>query len=206
MDELARRDEIDPVTFRLKHLNDQRAVAVLQRCRTLASDYAPSHKGGHRNGRGFAFAQYKNRQTYAALCVFLDVDEKTLAVSLEHAIIVADAGRVVDPDGLRNQLEGGFIQSASWSLKESVHFDRYGTTSEDWDSYPILRFSEIPTVDVQLIEDPASPSLGAGEALHGPTPAAIANAIADATGIRVREIPLNPETIQHAGLVDDAHA
>ena len=156
--------------------------------------------------RGFAFAQYKNRQTYAALCVFLDVDEKTLAVSLEHAIIVADAGRVVDPDGLRNQLEGGFIQSASWSLKESVHFDRYGTTSEDWDSYPILRFSEIPTVDVQLIEDPASPSLGAGEALHGPTPAAIANAIADATGIRVREIPLNPETIQHAGLVDDAHA
>ena len=206
MDELARRDEIDPVTFRLKHLNDQRAVAVLQRCRTLASDYAPSHKGGHRNGRGFAFAQYKNRQTYAALCVFLDVDEKTLAVSLEHAIIVADAGRVVDPDGLRNQLEGGFIQSASWSLKESVHFDRYRTTSEDWDSYPILRFSEIPTVDVQLIEDPASPSLGAGEALHGPTPAAIANAIADATGIRVREIPLNPETIQHAGLVDDAHA
>ncbi len=202
IDELARLDEIDPVTFRLAHLEDPRAVAVLQRCRALASDYAPRHQDGHHPGRGFAFAQYKNRQTYAALCVFLDVDDETLEVSLEHAIIVADAGRVVDPDGLRNQLEGGFIQSASWSLKESVSFNRYGTTSVDWDSYPILRFSEIPTVNVQLIEDPTSPSLGAGEALHGPTPAAIANAIADATGIRVREVPLNTDSIRRAGLVD----
>lgn len=204
MDELARRDRTDPVTFRLKHLSDPRAVAVLQRCQALASDYAPTARNGYQAGRGFAFAQYKNRQTYAALCVFLDVDVQTLRVSLEHAIIVADAGRIVDSDGLCNQLEGGFIQSASWSLKESVSFDRYGTTSVDWDSYPILRFSEIPTVDVQLIEDPATPSLGAGEALHGPTPAAIANAIEDATGVRVRDVPLNSDAIRRAGLVDEA--
>ena len=139
---------------------------------------------------------------FVLLLCFPQVHEKTLATELDHAVIVADAGRVVDPDGLRNQLEGGFIQSASWSLKEAVTFDRYGTTSTNWDSYPILKFSEIPTVYIDLIDNPKLPSLGAGEALHGPTPAAIANAIAHATGIRVRQIPLTSDATRRAGLQD----
>ncbi|MEM7363184.1 MAG: molybdopterin cofactor-binding domain-containing protein [Pseudomonadota bacterium] len=202
MDELSSMANMDTVAFRLQHLEDKRAIAVLKRCAVLASDHSPTLAGGYRLGHGFAFAQYKNRQTYAALCVFLRVHEETLATELDHAVIVADAGRVVDPDGLRNQLEGGFIQSASWSLKEAVTFDRYGTTSTNWDSYPILKFSEIPTVNIDLIDHPALPSLGAGEALHGPTPAAIANAIAHATGIRVRQIPLTSDAIRQAGLQD----
>ena len=202
MDELASIENMDPVAFRLKHLADKRARAVLNRCADLAGRHLPKPRDGYETGHGFAFAQYKNRQTYAALCVFLQVHEKTLATELDHAVIVADAGRVVDPDGLRNQLEGGFIQSASWSLKEAVTFDRYGTTSTNWDSYPILKFSEIPTVYIDLIDNPKLPSLGAGEALHGPTPAAIANAIAHATGIRVRQIPLTSDATRRAGLQD----
>ena len=105
---------------------------------------------------------------------------------------------IIDPDGLCNQLEGGFIQAASWTLKEEVRFDETGIQSSDWQSYPILRFSEIPSIDVALINQPNEPSLGAGEAVHGPTPAAIANALFDATQIRLRTLPLTPDRLRQA--------
>ena len=106
-----------------------------------------------------------------------------------------DVGRVVNPDGVRNQIEGGAIQATSWTLKERVRFDRRRVTSGDWESYPILRFPEAPRVDVALVSRPDEPSVGAGEAAQGPTAAAIANAVADAIGVRVRDLPLTAERV-----------
>lgn len=200
MDELALAAGTDPVQFRKLHLSDSRAIDVIDRANRVADGYSPPTEAGWRNGSGFAFAQYKNRQTYAAIRVFLAVNEETFEVRLRHAVIAADAGQVIDRDGLANQLEGGFIQSASWTLKEAVGFDEFATATTDWESYPILTFPEIPTVDVELIDRPELPCLGAGEATQGPTPAAIANAVFDATGIRVREIPFTPDRLRSAAL------
>jgi CO/xanthine dehydrogenase Mo-binding subunit len=110
----------------------------------------------------------------------------------------ADAGQIVNPDGLRNQLEGGIVQSTSWTLKEQVEFDREHILSRDWQSYPILTFAEVPQVEVMLIDRPGEPWLGAGEAASGPTAAAIANAVAHATGARIRDLPLSPERVKAA--------
>lgn len=148
-------------------------------------------------GRGVALARYKNKQTYAAIMVDVRVDDDG-RVSLQRAFIAADAGLVIDPDGLVNQLEGGFVQAASWTLKEEVCWDEDGITSRDWDSYPILTFSEIPTIATYLVERPHQPALGAGEASTGPTPAAIANAIFAASGIRARTLPFTPARLREA--------
>ena len=119
-------------------------------------------------------------------------------IELTDVWITADAGLVIDPDGLRNQLEGGFIQSASWSLKEKVSFDDTGIHSIDWETHPILDFTEIPRVKTVLIERPDQPSLGAGEATTGPTPAAIANAVYVAIGVQLRDLPFTPERVRAA--------
>jgi CO/xanthine dehydrogenase Mo-binding subunit len=113
-------------------------------------------------------------------------------------VIAADAGQIVDPNGLENQLEGGLIQAASWTLQEAVTFDRTRVTSVDWDSYPIFKFSDVPDIQTVLIDRPGEPILGAGEAVQGPTAAAIANAIYDAVGIRAREIPFTPDRLRLA--------
>jgi CO/xanthine dehydrogenase Mo-binding subunit len=119
-------------------------------------------------------------------------------VRLERGVIAADCGQIVNPDGLSNQLEGAFIQSASWTLREQVAFDRQGVTSLDWHSYPILRFAEAPDVETVLLNRPGYPFLGVGEGAQGPIPAAIANAIYDAVGARLREIPFTPERVKAA--------
>lgn len=197
MDEMAHLAGADPAEFRLAHLGDTRAKAVIRRVMDAAAvpgEVSPPW----RLGRGLAFARYKNRQTYAAILVELAVDEASAETQLLRTWIAADAGCVVDPDGLANQLEGGFIQAASWTLKEAVTFDADGVTSVDWESYPILRFDEVPEVETVLIDHPEEPSLGAGEAAQGPAGAAIANAIFAATGIRVRDIPITPERIREA--------
>ena len=111
-------------------------------------------------------------------------------------MIAADAGQVVNPDGLSNQLEGGFVQAASWTLHEAVQFDARGITSRDWESYPILSFPQAPVIETLILDRPEMPFLGAGEAAQNPTPAAIANAICDATGTRLREIPFTPEKVK----------
>jgi CO/xanthine dehydrogenase Mo-binding subunit/aerobic-type carbon monoxide dehydrogenase small subunit (CoxS/CutS family) len=198
MDELAHAAGIDPLEFRLRHLADQRARAVLQAAAEKAGWRTGEPLPGANRGRGLAFAQYKNRQTYAAVVVELAVDEASGEIHLERAVIAADGGQIVNPDGLSNQLEGGFVQSASMTLYEQVTFDEGGITSTDWESYPILRFPNAPVVETILLNRPEQPLVGAGEASQGPTPAAIGNALFQAASIRLREIPFTPERVKAA--------
>jgi CO/xanthine dehydrogenase Mo-binding subunit len=200
MDELAYAADVDPVAFRLRHLTDERARAVIQ----AAADKAGWREGGRSSkdgrGQGFAFAQYKNSQCYAAVVVEVRVEPESGQIHLERAVIAADAGQVVNPDGLSNQLEGGFVQAASWTLAEQVSFDQRGILSQDWESYPILRFSGVPRLETVLLNRPKLPFLGSGEATQNPTPAAIANAVFAASGIRLRQIPFTPERVRAASL------
>jgi nicotinate dehydrogenase subunit B len=199
MDELAHAAGADPVAFRLCHLDDPRARAVIAAAAEKAGWQPGVHGDVHGRGRGIAFAQYKNRQTYAAVIVDVSVDAATGEIHLERAIIAADAGQVVNPDGLSNQLEGGLVQAASMALYEQVMWEESGVTSRDWDSYPILRFPNAPVIETVLLNRPELPPVGAGEATMGPTPAAIANAIFAATGLRLRSIPFQPALCKLAG-------
>jgi nicotinate dehydrogenase subunit B len=192
MDELAHAVGVDPVAYRLRYLIDERARAVVE---------AASEKAGprpERGGRGVAFARYKNRQSYLAVVVDLRVNRDSGHIRLERAIIAADAGQIVNPDSLSNQLEGAFTQAASWTLKEHVTFDPGGVTSVDWYGYPILRFRDAPEIETVLLNRPGQPFLGVGEGAMGPVPAAIANAVFDATGIRLRQIPFTPGRVRAA--------
>jgi len=191
MDELAAVADADVFEFRSRHLEDQRATAVLETLRDELPDVASDH------GRGIAIARYKNCQSYAAVAVDLVVRD-TGEIVLKSALIVADAGCVIDPDGARNQLEGAFIQAASWTLLEAVKFDESGITSTDWESYPILRFDQIPDVRSILLQHQDGKAMGIGEAMTGPTPAAIANAVYDAIGVRLRHIPFTPTAVLEA--------
>ena len=196
MDELAAAAELDPLDFRLRHLKDERARAVL-----LAAAEKADWRGTKREpdtGWGMALAQYKNVQCYAAVFVKLRVDRASGAIELLRAIIAADAGSIVNPDGLSSQLEGGFVQAASWTLYERARFDARGITSLDWESYPILRFDNAPRIETVLLNRADYPMLGAGEATSGPTPAAIANAIHAAVGLRLRDIPFTPDKMRSA--------
>jgi CO/xanthine dehydrogenase Mo-binding subunit len=192
MDELADLADEDCFEFRLRHLKDDRARGVLELLRQRLPAL-PDREGA---GRGIALARYKNRQTWCAIAVDVEVGDDA-GVSLCNAYIAADAGLVIDPDGVVNQLEGGFIQAASWSLQEEVLWDEQGVTSRDWQSYPILTFSEVPQIETWL-RPSRDRALGVGEASTGPTPAAIANAIFSASGIRVREIPFTPDRLRSA--------
>ena len=190
MDELAETAGIDPVEFRLKHLKDPRARAVVE---TVAQ------KAGWKNtavpegrGRGIGFARYKNLGCYVAVVVEIDLAD---APRLTHAWAAVDVGLVVNPDGVINQIEGGIIQAASMTLKEQVSFDRDGVTSRTWNEYPVLKFSEAPQIDVTLVNRPELPPIGSGEGATGPTAAAIANAVAAASGARVRDMPITRERV-----------
>ena len=116
-------------------------------------------------------------------------------IQVRRLTIAVDVGRVVNPDGVRNQIEGGATQATSWTVKERVRFDRRRVTSDDWERYPVLLFSEAPRIDVEIVSSPGQPSVGAGEAAQGPTTAAIANAVADAIGVRVRHLPLTADAV-----------
>jgi len=190
MDELARAAKMDPVAFRLRHLSDPRAIETV---RTAAAKFGwDAYKRTPRRGRGFAFARYKNLAAYCALALEVEVALDTGFVRIIRADAAVDCGEVVNPDGVRNQIEGGIIQSASWTLLEKLRFDASGVTSQDWAGYPILRFNQAPeALAVHLLDRPGQPFLGTGEAAQGPAAAAIANAVADACGFRVRDLPLD---------------
>jgi CO/xanthine dehydrogenase Mo-binding subunit len=195
MDELAERGDLDPVAYRLSVLSDPRARAVVERAASL-SDWKAGAPPGTGRGRGVGFARYKNLAAYAAVVAEVEVDE---SVRLLRVWCAADAGLVINPDGAINQLEGGIIQAASWALKEGVRLDTDGISSRDWDSYPVLRFSEVPEVTVKLINPTADrPCLGVGEASGGPTVAAIGNAVAHALGARIRDLPMTRERVMAA--------
>lgn len=196
MDELAEAAGVDPLAFRLRHLEDPRAREVLAAAAQRMGMPGPAPHG---RGRGLAFAQYKNSKAYAAVAVEASVDDAA-RVRLHRAVIAADAGEVVDREGLRAQLEGGFVQGASWTLHEAVRHDSGGITSRDWESYPILRFDEVPEIETIIVDRPGAPFLGAGEATSGPAAAAIANAVFAATGLRLRRLPLDPDAIRRAAM------
>jgi CO/xanthine dehydrogenase Mo-binding subunit len=193
MDELAERAGKDPVQYRLSITADPRARAVIEKVAAMAKWKADAPVGTGR-GRGIAFARYKNRAAYSAVVVELSVDEE---IRLHRVWCATDAGLVVNPDGVINQLEGGIIQSASWVLKEQVRFDN-GVASIDWETYPVLKFSEVPEIEIELINTKDEVPLGVGEVTAGPTAAAIGNAVSHALGARIRDLPLTRERIMAA--------
>jgi nicotinate dehydrogenase subunit B len=197
MDELAQAANIDPVEFRLRHLEDARARDVI-RLAAQKFDWS-NNRSAPGYGRGFGFAQYKNLAAYTAVAADLQIDHETGAVHLLRVIAANDSGEVVNPDGVRNQIEGAIVQSISWTLHESVSFDDTRITCRDWTTYPILRFTDLPeALEVHLIDRPGQPYLGTGEAVQGPTAAAIGNALTNALGVRLRELPLTPNRIKAA--------
>jgi CO/xanthine dehydrogenase Mo-binding subunit len=199
IDELALSARADPVELRLRHLADERAKAVIRTAAERFGWAGFTRRAGR--GRGFAFARYKNSAAYLAVAMEADV-ERDGRVRVVRAVAAVDSGEAVNPDGIRNQIEGGIVQSLSWTLYESVAFDAKRVTSLDWSSYPVLRFGNLPdTVEVHVLSQPGQPFLGTGEAAQGPAAAALANAVADATGARIRELPLNPARIKAALVV-----
>jgi nicotinate dehydrogenase subunit B len=199
MDELARAGGVDPVAFRLAHLADPRASDVVRLCaQKFGWDGRP--RGDGRRGCGFAFARYKNLASYCAVALEVDVEHETGAIAVRRAIAAIDSGEAVNPNGIRNQIEGAIVQSLSWTGIEAVTFDAAHRTSFDWSAYPIARFRDVPgSVEVHVLDRPGQPFLGAGEAGQGPSGAALANALADATGLRIRDLPLSPDKVK-AGL------
>ena len=195
LDELAAAAGADPVAFRLRHLHDDRAKAVI----TLAADQFGWSTSKAGEGRGFAFARYKNLGAYCAIALALQVEHETGQIRLGRVVAAVDSGQQINPDGIRNQIEGAIVQAASWTLYEQVHFDHRRILSTDWSGYPIMRFPAVPeSIAVHIVARPGQPFLGTGEAGQGPTAAAIANAVRDATGIRLRDVPLTTSKVKAA--------
>jgi CO/xanthine dehydrogenase Mo-binding subunit len=185
LDELAAERGEDPLDLRLRYLQDPRARAVLEAAANRAGwrSWARCEAVGH----GLAVTRYKNAGAYCAVVAEVEGEAD---IRVRRLVVAVDVGEVVNPDGVVNQIEGGAIQAASWTLKEAVRFDRTRVTSDAWDSYPILTFSEVPAVEVEILNRSTERPVGAGEAAHGPTAAAIGNAVFDALGVRVRDMPI----------------
>lgn len=197
IDELAALADVDPVAFRLDHLADPRARAVIELAASSAG-WSASEAIGEGVASGIGFARYKNMGGYCAVVACVEMTEQVRLVSIHAAV---DCGTVVHRDGLINQIEGGIVQAASWTLKEQVRWGLDGIQTRDWESYPILGFLECPPIRVRIIERPGDPPLGAGECAAGPTAAAIGNAVARALGVRVRHMPVTADR-----LVKEIHA
>jgi nicotinate dehydrogenase subunit B len=198
MDELAHAAGTDPISFRLRHLRDPRARDVVRlAAERFGWDRAASRTADE--GWGFAFARYKNLGAYCAIALSLDVERDTGRIRLGRVVAAVDSGQPINPDGIRNQIEGAIVQAASWTLYEAVRYDRRHITSQDWSMYPILRFPAAPaSVEVHVMPRSGQPFLGTGEAGQGPTAAAIANALYNATGARMRDLPFAPDRVKAA--------
>jgi nicotinate dehydrogenase subunit B len=198
MNELAELAGADPVEFRLNHLEDRRGREVVEKA-AKEFGWQKGQKAPPGRGYGFAFARYKSLAAYCAIASEVEVDRETGRPRLIRAAAAVDSGQVVNPDGLVNQIEGAILQSMSWTLYEAVSFDDTRITSIDWQTYPILRFDAVPDkIDVHIINRPGLPFLGSGETGQGPAAASIANAIANATGKRLRDLPLTRQKIKDA--------
>jgi CO/xanthine dehydrogenase Mo-binding subunit len=202
MDELAALAGSDPLDYRLRHLDDPRAAAVLRRVASMAGWTGRPRREGV--GLGLGMARYKNTGSYAA--VVAEVDATAERARCRRLWVAGDVGEAINPDGVANQLEGGAVHGASVALLEEARFDRRGVTSDAWERYPVLRFSEVPEVAVELVVPlaPDAPPLGAGEASMAPTVAAIAGAIHEALGVRPRRLPFTPENLSTAMAEGDA--
>jgi nicotinate dehydrogenase subunit B len=197
MDELAAAAGADPIAFRLAHLDDARARDVIAATgRRFGWD---AWRREPWRGRGVAFARYKNLGAYCAVALEVTVEPLTGAVAVGKVVSAVDSGQAVSPDGIRNQIEGAIVQSLSWTMMEAASWGAQRRTSFDWSAYPILRFQGLPaSVEVEVVDRPGQPFLGTGEAGQGPTAAALANAIADATGRRLRDMPLTADKLKAA--------
>jgi CO/xanthine dehydrogenase Mo-binding subunit len=193
LDEAAALAGMDPLEYRLRHLDDPRAVAVLARVAAMSNWRERTRREGW--GMGIGFARYKNTGAWAAVVAEVEARER---IFCRRLWIAGDVGEVVNPDGVANQFEGGAIHGTSVALLEEVRFDRRRITSDNWEGFPILRFSEVPAVTVDIIARPDQPFLGAGEASMAPTIAAIAGGIHQALGVRPRALPFTPETLAKA--------
>jgi CO/xanthine dehydrogenase Mo-binding subunit len=193
MDELAAAAGADPVAFRLAHLSDPRARQVLTQAAGMAGWGARGRRDGV--GYGVGVARYSGNAGY---CAAVAQVQAGTGIAVRRLWLAVDVGRVINPDGVINQVEGGAVQSASWTLAEQVRFDRDQITSAGWDSYPILRFTEVPQVAVRVMDAPGEAEVGAGEIAQGPVAGAIGNAVADAVGVRVRDLPLTRENVARA--------
>ncbi len=194
LDELAAEAGIDPVRFRLQHLGDARARAVIEAA-AAAAGWKPGAAGDGARGMGIGFGRYKNLSAYCAVVAEIDVAEQ---IRVTRAVAAVDAGQIVNPDGLKNQFEGGIVQAISWTLKEALQWDRERVTTRSWEDYPILQFDEVPRIEVVLVDRPEQPGLGTGECAAGPTAAAIGNALWHALGVRARDLPFTPERVTRA--------
>jgi len=188
MDDIAHSQKIDPLDFRLQHSKDPRITAVLENVGKL-SNWGSNNPGTY---KGLAFSRYKNSGAYCALVAEIKVDEH---IDLLNAWAVIDAGEIVNPDGIKNQIEGGIIQATSCSLIEEVKFDEEVILAKDWETYPIIKFNQTPKITVDIIDRPEEPFLGVGEAAHGPTAAAISNALYYALNIRIKQLPITRDRI-----------
>mgnify|MGYP001627182750 CR=1 FL=1 len=199
VDEMADLASQNPIAFRINNLQDTRAIAVLE---TLKDKTELNKNLVQEDGIGYgvAFAQYKNSASYFAVLATVKVDRDTKTVSLLKLTGVIDSGQVINPDGLINQTEGGMIQAASWTLLEAVQYGPEGIISRDWNSYPIFRTKDVPEVEVHVVSRPEEKPLGAGEAAQGPVAAAIANAVFDASGQRIRHLPLIPDRLDWSNI------
>ena len=208
-DEIASSAGIDPVSYRLNRLQDPRAIEVIKKAADMFGWQARSSPGpavaqgaGAQGkvaiGRGFAYARCKQAENYVAMAMEVSVDRSTGQIIVRRVTCAHDCGLIVNPDALRNQVEGLIVQTLSRTLHEEVKFDRSRVTSVDWRSYPILRFPEVPSIEVALIDRPELPLLGAGEAAGVTVAAAVGNAVFDATGVRLRRAPFTPERVKAA--------
>jgi CO/xanthine dehydrogenase Mo-binding subunit len=194
MDELAAAAGAGPVEFRLAHLTDPRARRVIEQAAQMSGWDGRAGRGDG-TGVGLGYARYKGTSGYCAAVARVEAETD---VRVSDVWLAVDVGRVINPDGVINQVEGGAVQSASWALRERVRFDKTRITSVNWDSYPILRFTEVPRVQVTIVPAPGERETGAGEVAQGPVAGAIGNAVADAVGVRVRDLPLTREQVARA--------
>jgi CO/xanthine dehydrogenase Mo-binding subunit len=197
MDEMAAAAGADPIAFRLAHLKDPRGRAVIEAVAKKAR-WKEGEKGDGTRGRGIGFSKYKNLACYVACIADVEIDRASGEVRVPRVWAAVDSGLIINPDGLASQIEGGIVQSVSWTLKEEVRFDKNGILARDWATYPILTMPEAPKVEVELINRPSERPLGSGEGSQGPAVAAVANAFANATGKRIRDLPLNPARVKAA--------
>jgi nicotinate dehydrogenase subunit B len=201
-DELAAAAGVDPVEFRLRGLTDARAIAVIKRAAEMFGWQTRGNglraAAGSKTGSGFAYARYKQAENYVAMAMEVAVDMAIGQVTVRRVTCAHDCGLIVNPDALRNQVEGLIVQTLSRTLHEEVKFDRSRVTSVDWGSYPILRFPEAPAIEVALLDHPELPLYGAGEAAAVTVPGALANAIFDATGVRLRRAPFTAARVKAA--------
>ena len=195
VDELALLRGEDGLAFRKRHLSDARSLAVLDAVVQRSTWWHQQAGQPDGVGHGLAWARYKNSGAWCAVLARVQVAQEVRVLNLDIAV---DVGMVVDLDGVINQIEGGAVQSVSWTTKETLRFDAQAITSIDWSSYPVLRFSEVPHVRVHVLDRPDEPPLGAGEAAQGPVAAALANAVFQALGVRIRTLPLSADNILRA--------